>query len=150
MKKLLLALAVLTPCVASAADVSVIVGGFSKHYKDQGYNETHPAIGLEYNGFSAVYVQSNSIEKPSVQLAYGRSVYETKHFDVGWRVGVATGYTKGTKYANGEWVYEGVDFIDHVMPIVAAELTYHTPVKGLDIVADVTPVVTMLGFKYKL
>ncbi len=77
----------------------LIIGGFSKHI---GYpvelNESHPAIGLERDGVEYTFYH-NSLERTSFALTRINRKAISKHFSIGARFGIATGYddytTKG-------------------------------------------------------
>jgi hypothetical protein len=71
----------------------LIVGGVSHHFKEIRceFNETHPAIGLERNGYEAG-VYKNSIEKTSFFIAKIEKPFHKFGLDFGYRIGAATGY----------------------------------------------------------
>lgn len=137
--------------VAAHEGLYIVGGGVSKHYKDDDQNEVHPSIGIEYDGFSVIYVEKNSIDQKSVQVAYSDNWYESNYVDFGYRVGLASGYKKGTLYDDGNRYYNGFEFgSTGLIPIIAAEVTIHTPVPNFHVVMDVSTNVTMFGFKYKI
>jgi len=127
-----------------------LTGGFSKHYKQSGQNEVHPSVGIQYNNFSVIYVDKNSIENHSVQVAYSDNFYESKWIDFGYRVGLATGYQKGTVFDDGRRTYSGLDVWHGVIPIIAAETTIRTPVPNFSLVIDALPNAAIIGAKYRL
>lgn len=150
MKKIALALALVFASSNAIADsANLIIGGFSKHYKNDEMNEKHPAIGVEIDNFSIVYTSKNSINKPSAQLAYSDTFYNYGIFDVGYRVGLMTGYRYGTKYANNRW-YDGVDLGAGIAPLAAIDISVDTPIPSVKFVTSVTPSVTLFGLKIEL
>lgn len=80
----------------------LILGGVSHHYmpaldNNCGYNEEHPALGLERKGWE-FGVYKNSIEKPSAFIAKVSRPFEiTDSFSIGYRVGIASGYKGKTE-----------------------------------------------------
>jgi hypothetical protein len=80
----------------------LIVGGVSHHFEEIKceFNETHPAIGLERNGYE-VGVYKNSIEKTSFFIAKIEKPYSKFGLDFGYRIGAATGYN-GVYECNGK------------------------------------------------
>jgi hypothetical protein len=80
----------------------LIVGGVSHHFEDSvcEYNETHPAIGLERQGYE-VGAYKNSIEKTSFFIAKIEKPYHKFGLDFGYRVGAASGYS-GTYECDGK------------------------------------------------
>jgi hypothetical protein len=71
----------------------LILGGFSHHFQNRelGYNEIHPAIGIERNGLELA-LTVNSFDRPSLMLAKIDKPFSFKGFDFGYRVGLGTGY----------------------------------------------------------
>ena len=132
-----------------ATDLSLVFGGYSKHYTDKNQNEFHPSIGLEAYDFSVVYVSKNSIYQESYQVSYSNVFYETENVDFGYRFGIATGYKKGTVFQKNR-VYSGLDMGGGTIPIVALELVFDTPLESLDFVVDISPTVAMFGMKMDL
>ena len=150
MKKLLIISASLAFSMSADA-TSMIVGGLSYHYdRSSMTNEVNPAIGVEYNGFSVIYADKNSIEQKSVQLSYGDTFYNYWWGSIGYRVGVASGYKKGQLYANGEKYFNGFEIAGGIAPLAALEFTINTGIPNLQLVTDVTPSVIMAAFKYNL
>ena len=135
---------------ATADDFYFITGAFSKHYSYAGQNETHPSVGIQYNNFSAIYIEKNSIENQSIQIAYGDNFVKSKWIDLGYRIGIATGYQDGTVFDNGRRTYFGRDLGYGVIPIVAAEITMHTPIPDFSIAVDFLPNAVAFGTKIKL
>ncbi|QDH47180.1 antimicrobial peptide resistance and lipid A acylation protein PagP [Aeromonas phage LAh10] len=152
MKKIVIASAfVFGSFAVQAADVAVLGGGMSYHFKHEGQNQVHPSTGVQIDNFSVLYTTKNSIELPSLQVAYGDNFFESKVVDFGYRVGLATGYRKGHKYSNGEYYYDGHEIGNTgLLPLVTITTTIHTPIPKLDLVADTAPNVVMFGFKYNL
>ncbi|ALY07142.1 hypothetical protein VmeM32_00156 [Vibrio phage vB_VmeM-32] len=78
-------------------NMSLIVGGFSKHFGSGDYNETNTAIGVRYNDYDVI-VFKNSYNNTSFVFAktafvnYSQS--ENYKVDVGFRYGLTTGYDK--------------------------------------------------------
>lgn len=151
MKYLLCVLLFVCSFVYANEGLYIVGGGISKHYKDDQQNEVHPSIGLEYDGMSILYTSKNSIEKESFQISYSDNFWESSVVDIGYRIGIATGYSYGTKYHNNERYYDGYEIGNTgLLPIVALEFTLHTFIPNFQLVADVAPTVTMFGFKYKI
>lgn len=151
MKYMILATALISTAIF-ANDVYLIGGGFSKHFKSGNQNETHPSIGIQVDNMSVIYVRSNSIESKSIQFSYSDNLYESEYVDLGYRLGLASGYKKGTHFGENN-VYSGTSFElgnSGIIPIVAAEFSFHTPIPNFDIVIDVIPTVAMFGFKYRI
>jgi len=134
---------------ATADNLYLLSGAFSKHYDYSGQNEKHPSVGIQYNQFSAIYVEKNSIENPSVQVAYGDNFYTSKWIDFGYRLGLATGYQTGTVFNEGKRTYYGFDMGHGIIPIIAAEITIHTPIPNFSIAIDALPNAVAFGSKYK-
>lgn len=135
----------------SAADVSILGGGLSYHFKSEGQNPLHPSIGIQIDNFSVLYTSKNSIELPSFQVTYGDNFFESGVVDFGYRVGVATGYRKGHEYDNGNYHYEGMEIgSTGLLPLMTITTTIHTSIPKLDLVADTAPNAIMFGFKYNL
>lgn len=150
MKKLLI-VPVLLMASMSASATSLIVGGLSYHFdRDSEMNEVNPAIGIEHKGFSAIYVDKNSVEQKSVQITYGDDFYHESWWTVGYRIGVASGYKRGQVYADGKKCLDSLDMGGGIIPLAALELTIDTPIPNLSLVSDVNPFVVMMGFKYTL
>lgn len=94
MKKLtsLILLSLLTNTAANASGkVSVLLPVRSRHYgTDEEYNEDNHGIGIAYKDAEVVLVK-NSYSVWGVGLYY-HPKKETRHVDIGIRLGVTTGY----------------------------------------------------------
>lgn len=109
--KIVLAVALLLFVEAgSAAD---IIAGFGSYHVDRSarFNEVNPGIGVRGERFSAIYIHENSIEKPSLQLTYDKKIFEIEKIKTtfGVRLGLASGYRRGTAYS-GDKIYQGNRF----------------------------------------
>ncbi|QAY01407.1 hypothetical protein ZPAH1_orf00393 [Aeromonas phage ZPAH1] len=150
MKSMALLLASLSSFGVYAKEINLILGGVSKHYKDSGQNEIHPSVGIQVDNISVIYVDKNSIDSKSVQISYSDNFCESEYFDIGYRFGIASGYKKGTIYNDGKRYYNGVDIGGGLLPLVAIETTFHTPIDKFDVIVDVLPNVVVFGLKYKI
>lgn len=142
-------LSVLFASHVNAADLYLIAGGFSKHFDPAGQNEIHPSIGIQYDNFSVIYVQNNSIEKQSIQVSWSNDFYQSDWVNIGYRLGLATGYETGTKFDNNKRTYHGVDWGHGIAPIAAIELTIPTPIPKLSIMVDGMWNAAVFGVKYQ-
>lgn len=152
MKKSLIAVGIVFSSFGvNAADVAILGGGVSYHFKSAGQNQVHPSIGIQVDNFSVIYTSKNSIELPSFQVTYSDAFYESDTVDFGYRIGVATGYRKGHEYNDGKHHYNGVEIgSTGLLPLATITTTFHTSIPKLDLVADTALNVIMFGFKYNL
>ncbi|QEG09105.1 antimicrobial peptide resistance and lipid A acylation protein PagP [Aeromonas phage 4_4572] len=151
MKRVLLWLMFFLSWSVAASEASIIFGGVSYHFNRQyEYHETNPSIGIEYKGFSAIYVAQNSVEKKSIQLTYTHNFIEESWYSVGVRAGFASGYKQGDWYADGKKYVRSMDLGNGIVPYAALEVGLVTPIPNLNFMVDVNPQVVIFGFKYNL
>jgi hypothetical protein len=128
----------------------LIVGGVSHHYmraidNQCGFNEVHPAIGLERQGYE-VGAYKNSIEKTSFFIAKIEQPYHKFGLDFGYRVGVASGYD-GKVTCESTAINKPTEYYDnHKTPLglrpqasllISKETKYITIDLGLSLVSTV-------------
>jgi len=80
----------------SASELWVNTGGFSKHFEDNGRNETNLGLGVEYRFRDDMSVMTgyhkNSLDLRTRYAAVNYQPFEMGPFKIGASVGVMTGY----------------------------------------------------------
>lgn len=133
-------------------ETSIIVGAVSYHYNenDRKYlNQSHPSIGFEVNDFSVVYVPKNSWDNTSFYITYNPEFIETKYFDIGGTIGVATGYNEDEvmDLGNGNTYNGGTPTWMGLAPIIGVTVKAHVH-DNIDVNLTATPLVAMLTTSY--
>lgn len=155
MKMMLLGVAFssVVPVAAQAADdVSVLVGFGSYHFFKRNYNEENPGIGLKYKTWDVLYIAKNSIEAPSVQVAYNKNFYniESTGTEFNYRVGFASGYKSGTQWSHYE--FEKADFEignTGIIPMISVDV-HQRLYKNVGAILAVGPELAMFGLEIKM
>lgn len=105
------------------SELRVYTGAKTIHYKhNDTYNNNNPTIGVEYNDVTLLYTSKNSYGDASVYLMYTPEMYETEHVELGFAVGVASGYKKKGEYKGRR--YRNPVLIGDVLPVFGGTVTY--------------------------
>lgn len=83
------------------AESYVYVGGFSHHFTDGDYNETHDYFGLRVNGYAAGTFNNSYNQRTFVLSKYFKAL-ELHDFELGAQLGATYGYTKCYGHVPGE------------------------------------------------
>jgi hypothetical protein len=141
------------PAVQAADDdVSVLLGFGSYHYFKRNYNEQNPGIGIKYNTWDVLYIAKNSIEAPSVQVAYNKNFYtvESTGTEFNYRVGLASGYKDGTHWSHYEFEQADLEIGDTgIIPMISVDI-HQKLYNNVGAILAISPELLMFGMEIKM